>query len=541
MAVRGRTGKDMPAAPGGGVRVLTTKAAPREDLCILVENGIPCANRRQSRGLCNRHLQYLRAQHRLAEFALPRQTPSDRKHTFQVKTNPDPAVCRVIVNGKPCSSPAERRGLCTKHYQSIWQRPDLKLDDFCAPASEQRRIRLRRRIPKGVCRVRESGKDCLEPVHARGLCKNHYRWLRENDSSLFEQIAEPDPKAKRYTLRSRPKEGRCRVAVNGRGCPRPAKIRGLCQHCYNVLRQKPDLLAQIALPPTEVTARRFESKADVTKAPVQCVILENGVPCTRPPEHRGVCGYHRKLIGGHRGHSLADFYLPESAPVLSAKPKEETADGLCRAVEDARPCAKAPYARGLCRRHYRMASEQGVLDALAAPTRNGRTRFGAGNDRPHFYLDKNVLFDYADSAFFDSSGQAGSVELVKRVLAGEARASISTDAVKSTYNHVRHRLTRPATEGGRELPEDQAEALAHEFVEKTFYGGGAWRIVSLDAVMFGKMVVSEEELSLEDALEFQAYQLTRAGKAGPTMFITRDEDFPEGVHPIRVAQEFRWL
>ena len=152
-----------------------------------------------------------------------------------------------------------------------------------------------------------------------------------------------------------------------------------------------------------------------------------------------------------------------------------------------------------------------------------------------------MLFDYADSACFGSSGQAGSVELVKRVLSGEARASISTDAIKSTYNHVRHRLTRPTSEGGEDLPEDLAEAMAHEFVEKTFYGGGAWRTVSLDSVAFGKIVSGRKDLPLEDALEFQAYQSTRTGKAAPTMFVTRDEHFPEGVHPVHVAREIGWL
>ena len=57
--------------------------------------------------------------------------------------------------------------------------------------------------------------------------------------------------------------------------------------------------------------------------------------------------------------------------------------------------------------------------------------------------------------------------------------------------------------------------------QKISYGGRLWRTASLDAVMFGKVVLTEEGLPLEDALEFQAYQLTQAGTAGPTMFMTR--------------------
>lgn len=290
-----------------------------------------------------------------------------------------------------------------------------------------------------------------------------------------------------------------------------------------------------------VAKRRFQKRQNVTGQPLQCVVMENGVPCSRPPEHRGVCHRHRKLIGQHRGYSIARFYLPEPEVVLETKLREELADGLCRVIEDGQHCRKHPHVRGLCRRHYRMAIRRDLLDALASPPRDLWNRFGPGNDRPHFYLDKNLLFDHADNAVFGSPGQAASVAIIERVIQGDARASVSTDAIKSTYNHVRHRLMRPTDEGGREMPEDEAESLARKHVQKTFYGHGTWRIVSLDATTFGKIVATGDHgLSLEDALEFQAYQLARAGKAGPTMFVTRDADFPEGVHPTYVAREFDW-
>jgi hypothetical protein len=100
---------------------------------------------------------------------------------------------------------------------------------------------------------------------------------------------------------------------------------------------------------------------------------------------------------------------------------------------------------------------------------------------------------------------------------------------------------RPVDEGGREMPEDEAETIARKYVQATFSGRGTWRIHSLDVVTFGRILASEGNgLSLEDALEFQTYQLARAERTGPTMFITRDSDFPEGVHPTYVAREFGW-
>ena len=125
---------------------------------------------------------------------------------------------------------------------------------------------------------------------------------------------------------------------------------------------------------------------------------------------------------------------------------------------------------------------------------------------------------------------------------GEVQASVSTDAIKSTYNHVRHRLMRPLAEGAREISDVDAESLARRHVRKTFYSGGAWRVVSLDAATFGKVMSEEREsLPLEDALEFGACQLARSRTAGPTMFVTRDAHFPEGVHPDHVARQVGWL
>ena len=125
---------------------------------------------------------------------------------------------------------------------------------------------------------------------------------------------------------------------------------------------------------------------------------------------------------------------------------------------------------------------------------------------------------------------------------GKVRASVSTDAIKSTYNHLRHRLMRPVAEGGRELADVEAEQLVREHIRKTFYSAGAWRVISLDGATFGKIMSAEgEKLSLEDALEFGAYQLARARTAGPTMFVTRDSHFPEGVHPHHVARQFALL
>jgi len=524
----------------GSVRVLTRKRQPRTGVCILIENGVSCANPIASRGLCSKHASYLRAHRRLEEFALSRRD-GDRKHRFEVKADAEPGLCRVVVNGKPCRKAAERRGLCRTHYQSIWQRPDLDLEAFCLLAGQAPSVCLRSRPVEGDCRVRENGDDCRERAHARGLCHRHYR-LRETHPSLFERVALPDPKAVTYTVRRKLVAGRCRVAENGRGCSNAVHSRGLCQHHYDVLRGNTELFETLALPARKAKSVTFMKRPASASSDAVCVVVENGVPCSRPPEHRGVCGPHRKRIGSNKAYAIDDFYTPLAQPSLSVKETEELVDGLCRAIEDGRHCQRPPHTRGLCRCHYRLAAKLGCLDAVASASRDHRNAFGTGNDRLHVYLDKNVLFDYVDKTIFNATGQMGSVALIEYVRDGAVRASVSTDGVKSTYNHLRHRLVRSVEEGGRAMGDADAERIAREEVHRVFVGKGAWRMIPLEPTALKAAIADlRESLSLEDALEFRAYQAARAGKAGPTMFVTRDAHFPEGVHPSNLAMEFGWM
>jgi len=469
-------------------------------------------------------------------FALP--SEQGRKHVFALKPNPTSAACRLIVNGEPCDRPSQRRGLCLRHYTSIWQRSDLDLDDYgLAPLPQ--RWGLRVTLFAGMCRVREEGTDGPEKAHARGLCARHYKILHTHPGRLDELAKARAPRVT-YARRHRPLDGHCRVAENGVGCAQGADVRGLCQRHYDALHRRADHFDTIARPPTPVVRRRCEKALDAGDAPLVCLVLANGLRCCGAPAMRGVCRRHHRILGNHRDYSLADFYLPERASVLSRKFDEETADGLCGVMEDGAPCARTVHVRGLCRARYRVAEIRGQLEVLALPARSRPNVHGAGNDRPHDSVDKNVLYDHADHKVFGSSGQDASVSLVESIRARQARGSIRLDAVKSTYGHVRYRLNRPSDDGGRGASEEEAEARARGYVQETFYRGGAWRFLHLDPQAFGRVVAGQAgALTLEDALEFQTYQHARVGRGGPTMFATRDTDFPEGVHPTHVMRQQR--
>ena len=80
-----------------------------------------------------------------------------------------------------------------------------------------------------------STRKCWELVHARGLCKKHYRRLSEN-SALFDEIADPVRDKVSYSLKKDPKSGICVIVQDGIGCTRPArKKRQVCRF-HSVIR-----------------------------------------------------------------------------------------------------------------------------------------------------------------------------------------------------------------------------------------------------------------------------------------------------------------
>ena len=302
--------------------------------------------------------------------------------------------------------------------------------------------------------------------------------------------------------------------------------------------------AAIALPSSRQPAPPVQKAPDAGEAPLPCVVLENGLRCTPPPERRGVCRHHHKILGRSRG-VLAPRLLPARSTV--GADAEDPRGGRRRALprrrgRDAR-ARRPPYTRGLCRAHYSLATQRGVLDTLALPPRvhmgtpsapgtTGRTSTSTRTSSTTTPTTRSSGRPARRRASLSSSG----------VRAGDAWATVSLEAVKCVYTHVRYRLQRPPEEGGRGPPRRRRSGRPAPTWRPRSTGGGAWRFVGLDAagVRPPLRLDRRRRSALEDALEFQTYQRARTGRAGPTMFVTRDTDFPEGVHPAHVARERGW-
>lgn len=78
------------------------------------------------------------------------------------------------------------------------------------------------------------------------------------------------------------------------------------------------------------------------------------------------------------------------------------------------------------------------------------------------------------------------------------------------------------------MDEAAAERLARETVSRMLVG--SWRIHALSPHDVRTMLAAAPETqSYEDALEWTAYQQAQTAKHGPRWFVTRDQDFTEGV------------
>jgi hypothetical protein len=163
-------------------------------------------------------------------------------------------------------------------------------------------------------------------------------------------------------------------------------------------------------------------------------------------------------------------------------------------------------------------------------------------EMPHFYFDKNILFDFADYVVFKKTSEINSVTLVYAVIRGEIKGTISTSCIAFIYNHLRWRLARPQSEGGMGYSEEQAENEAAQFTETYFLQPETpWNITTVDDKLLREAAKRRKlkNLSLEDAIEDSIFAYSSTQVGGPTIFITRDRDFENGVHPVDAVQSHR--
>lgn len=527
------------AVPGAELAMAAALVARRTDgregVCVVVQDGVPCARRPASRGVCGPHRILLTGLRRLDEIALP---PQPLKYDLRVNPDAPPGVCRAIQNGTPCAEPARPSGLCRRHYAGVWQRPDLNVDDFRPPDPAL----SRQRAPApGMCAVVEVSGDqrvvCQEPAVRRGLCARHARGLKREPVALS-RVADPPRRRAEFRIKRAPKLGVCVVIEDDVGCTQQAtSARRVCLDHINRLRSARKL--------RELTDRFLAERDQVERKPEHavvagfCVLQTNRVPCTNTPVRRGLCNPCITKIE-RLGLDYEALALPPEVhrvPVFERAPR--LIKGVCVVVADGAACRSTVSARGVCRRHYKGLEYHGLLERIALGIDEHRHL----PETPHVYLDKNVPIRFAMFEGFGVAPERSSIALVQAVLQGRVRASVSLDCVRAVYSHLGHRLARPAGEGGAGLTPEAAEQRARRYTGELFFGrGGLWNVLPWTEDAFAACALEGRlpELSLEDALEVHLFARAKA-EHGAALFVTADQGilrYGEAVHPDRVVAAY---
>jgi len=120
----------------------------RSKKCVIEVDGVLCGRKVAAHEMCNLH--YKHWQNHGDPLAGRFENPAQE--------------CGIFENGAACGRKAASRGMCTKHYNR-WRMHGDAL------------VKLRRspgEAPK-QCIAEYEGRMCAKPVHAKSLCRQHYR------------------------------------------------------------------------------------------------------------------------------------------------------------------------------------------------------------------------------------------------------------------------------------------------------------------------------------------------------------------------------
>ncbi len=483
------------------IKQVEVKKEPQDGLCRVTDNGLPCLHPVNQRGLCANHSAWARQNGLIDKLGLAKQKIKLR--VYELKPMKVAGICPVMTDGIWCQNPAQRRGLCVHHYQNIWTRNDLDLEDF---AQEDELEKFRRgEVGPGGCHLwilKEGEPDqvCAQKHWARGFCKTHYNKMKRNPDLL--KLADPIAAAPKIavTIGYWRKNGLCRAIVNGKACSGKADSLGLCTTHYNFMR-KHDRVAEAKKEPKPDKEPRYRRKDAAESLPGVCLLVRNDMPCRRPARLLSLClACHGQLERRGRVQDFALADMREVANLDGIQVQERPIPSLCRLEKNGEPCRAQSSSRGLCKMHYKLCLRRDRMADFALAD-------GAYEASPYrVYLDKNIVLRYAEHCYGKSGYDRAAVHLVESVLAQQLVAYVSADTVRLTAYKTAKRLL----EQGRS--EAEARTESRRFAGELFYGPrGYWVIIpdtnaSLRSCTIGGKL---PDLDLEDALEVWEYTLAR--------------------------------
>lgn len=161
------------------------KTSHRGNICRIIEDEKNCNRETHCRGLCSKHHTYFMRKEKLEKYGAKPKFTYVKKSKYKINKKHHPKECRIIENGKACTTMLHGRGLCARHWL-LFERHDLLLKYGTSSRKDPRTFAIKKRIKEGVCRMIENGKGCQAKSKTRGLCPKHYlRFLREDRLDKF--------------------------------------------------------------------------------------------------------------------------------------------------------------------------------------------------------------------------------------------------------------------------------------------------------------------------------------------------------------------
>ena len=153
------------------------------------------------------------------------------------------------------------------------------------------------------------------------------------------------------------------------GCDRPLKSRGLCGSCHTIARTR-DILEDVALPFRPHAERDHNALVELNRERSLRVKVEK-----LATEHPGITlDEAAKQIGTTRRSTARAVSALRTAGILCRPAVPSNHPDFWRLyartsheVECCRSCNRPAYCRGLCRRHYMVATRAGTLEKTGDP------------------------------------------------------------------------------------------------------------------------------------------------------------------------------
>ncbi|HOW73050.1 MAG TPA: hypothetical protein PKY77_20840 [Phycisphaerae bacterium] len=358
--------------------------------CRLNVNGTDCQRPAFQRGMCVKHWAYCQKHKLLDIHGAPKR---GGRRSYSVNPLAEEGICRMVVDGVPCTRKVRSRGFCKWHYEGFWRKHFLDKKAFFLPLKSvtnrdnaARWFRVKRRPIKGVCRLIFRDQECSRPAVWRGLCYRHWDHLKR--MGLLEVFAAPKTTPVRYEVKLQPAEGTCRITADGVPCKARAERRGLCIHHYASIWARRDLdIEALAAPKYRPIIARMKKKYH--PPPGICIIMVDGEDCLNAAFRRGLCRQHFRAA--YTSPQGIDYWaLPKDPPVWH-KVKEHS-DGLCRIIEirgsnhEEHPCTDKAFMRGICNHHYRRFLKRQNLAMFALPDARLQHSVRQSRDNPTTHM-----------------------------------------------------------------------------------------------------------------------------------------------------------